>query len=65
MRIRVLFFASLADLTGTPEIPLDASAPSTVGSVLSELAARFPGLSSYKGRILSAVNSEYAPRIRR
>ncbi len=61
MRIRVLFFASLADLTGTPEVPLDISAPSTIGSVISELAARFPGLSSYKGGILSAINSEYAP----
>jgi molybdopterin converting factor subunit 1 len=60
MRIRVLFFASLADLAGTPEITLDASAPSTVGSILGELVARFPDLGSFKGTILSAVNSGYA-----
>jgi molybdopterin synthase sulfur carrier subunit len=62
MRIRVLFFASLADTTGTPGMPFDASEPSTVGSLLGELAARFPALNSYKGTILSAVNSAYAPR---
>jgi len=61
MRIRVLFFASLADMTGAPEISFDVSVRSTVGSLLGELAARFPALDSYKGRILSAVNSEYAP----
>lgn len=60
MRIRVLFFASLADLTGTTEIPLELSAEPTLGSLLGELRARFPRLGAYQGGILSSVNSEFA-----
>ncbi len=62
MRIRVLFFASLADITGTPEIMLDAPAHATVGSLLGELAARFTAFDPNRGRILAAVNSRYVPR---
>ncbi len=62
MRIRVLFFASLADITGTPEIMLEVHEHSTVGSVLNEIAARFPGIDAHKGRILSAIDSAYAPQ---
>ncbi len=61
MKIRVLFFASLTDVTGVSEMQVDVSACSTVGSLLGELVARFPALDSYKGRIISAVNSVYAP----
>jgi molybdopterin synthase sulfur carrier subunit len=62
MKIRVLFFASLADITGVPEIMLEVSEHSTVGSMLGELTVRFPGLDAYRGRILSAINARYAPR---
>jgi molybdopterin synthase sulfur carrier subunit len=57
MSIRVLFFASLADITGTPETRLEASEHTTVGSVLAKLAAQ---LESYRGSLLSARNTEYA-----
>lgn len=59
MRIRVLFFASLADIAGTPEITLDTPEHETVGSLLGELAARFPALDPNRRRILSAVNSRH------
>jgi molybdopterin synthase sulfur carrier subunit len=62
MRIRVLFFASLTDATGTPEITVEAPEHSTVGSMLGELTVRFPALEAYRGRILSAINARYAPR---
>jgi molybdopterin synthase sulfur carrier subunit len=62
MRIRILFFASLTDVTGAPEITVEVSEHSTVGSVLGELTVRFPGLDAYRGRILSAINSVYATR---
>jgi sulfur-carrier protein len=62
MKIRVLFFASLAEVAGTPEITLDVPAHSTVGSLLGELSARFPALNPERGRILAAVNSRYVPR---
>ncbi len=60
MSIRVLFFASLADITGTPEAELEASKNATVGSVLAQFAAQFPLLESYRGSLLFARNSEYA-----
>jgi sulfur-carrier protein len=62
MMIRVLFFASLADIAGTPEITLDAPEQATVGSLLAGLAARFPAMDPNQGRILSAVNSRYVRR---
>ncbi len=60
MSIRILFFASLADITGTPEAELEASEHATVGSVLAKFAAQFPLLESYRGSLLAACNSEYA-----
>ncbi len=59
MKIRVLFFASLADITGTPDITLDVPTHATVGAVLGELAARFPTLDPSRATILAAVNSRY------
>ncbi len=62
MKIRVLFFASLADITGTPDITLDVPIHATVGAVLGEIAARFPTLDPNRTTILAAVNSRYVSR---
>ncbi len=60
MSVRVLFFASLADITGTREAEADALQHPTVGALFADFAARFPSLDSYRRLILSARNSVYA-----
>ncbi|NWG13884.1 MAG: molybdopterin converting factor subunit 1 [Acidobacteria bacterium] len=60
MALRVLFFASLADITGTSEVELEASPNVTIGAVFATLAARFPLLEPHRKSILFARNSRYA-----
>lgn len=60
MSLRVLFFASLADLVGTRELILahPAGFPD-VGSVFDKMARDFPSLEKYRSSVLCALNSEF------
>ena len=60
MPIRVLFFASLAEVTGIREAELDASDCSDVASVFGRFAREFPGLQAHRATLLCAINSEFA-----
>ena len=60
MSIRVLFFASLADISGAREISVDAGGFADVNSVFKKFAKDFPLLESYRASMLFAVNSEFA-----
>jgi len=60
MSIRVLFFASLADITGMREASFDAIAGTNVESVFNRFASEFPSLEAHRSSILYAVNSEFA-----
>jgi molybdopterin synthase sulfur carrier subunit len=60
MSIRVLFFASLAEITGSREKTVDAAAVSDVASVFDRFAREFPALESYRSSVLFALNSEFA-----
>jgi sulfur-carrier protein len=60
MSIRVLFFASLADITGKREIRVDAAAFTDVISVFDRFATEFPALETYRSSVLLALNSEFA-----
>jgi molybdopterin converting factor subunit 1 len=60
MSIRVLFFASLADISGAREIRVDAAGFTDVNSVFHKFAKDFPRLESYGASVLVAVNSEFA-----
>lgn len=60
MSIRILFFASLADISGAREISVDAAGFTDVQSVFNKLAKDFPLLESYRASVLFAVNSEFA-----
>jgi len=53
MSIRVLFFASLADVTGIREAD-------DVGSIWRAFVSQFPSLAGYETAMLSAVNAEFA-----
>jgi molybdopterin converting factor subunit 1 len=60
MSIRVLFFASLADITGMRETTVDASTITDVMSVFDRFAKEFPLLENYRSSVLFALNSEFA-----
>jgi molybdopterin converting factor subunit 1 len=60
MSIRVLFFASLADITGTRETTVDAATYPDIGSIFSRFAADYPQLEARRLSILCALNSEFA-----
>jgi molybdopterin converting factor subunit 1 len=60
MSIRVLFFASLAEIAGTREMRVNATGFTDVGSVFEKLARDFPSLETYRSSILFALNSEFA-----
>jgi len=60
MSIRVLFFASLADITGTREAHLDAAAFQNLASVFAKFAEDFPRLEAYRASIMCSLNSEFA-----
>jgi molybdopterin synthase sulfur carrier subunit len=60
MSIRVLFFASLADIAGMRETTLDAAAATDVGSVFDKFAKQYPSLENYRSSVLYALNSEFA-----
>ncbi len=60
MSIRVLFFASLADIAGMRETTVDAAAVTDVSSVFNQFARQFPALENYRSSVLFALNSEFA-----
>lgn len=60
MSLHILFFASLADISGMRETRLDAAGFTDVQSVFEKFAKDFPGLAAYRASLLSAVNSEFA-----
>jgi sulfur-carrier protein len=60
MSIRVLFFASLADITGVREASLDSAEFTDVNSIFNKFASEFPALEKYRDSVLLAQNSEFA-----
>jgi len=60
MRITVLFFASLAEVTGTRAVELDPARFTDVESIFASFAARLPALRLLRSTVLCAVNGEFA-----
>jgi len=60
MSIRILFFATIADVTGKCEMEMAAPAGADVAAILTRLAQEYPGLEARRASILCAVNYEFA-----
>jgi molybdopterin converting factor subunit 1 len=60
MSIRILFFASLADISGTREVNLETAGFTDIKSVFDKFAREFPLLEKYRSSVLFAVNTEFA-----
>ena len=59
MSIRVLFFASLADIVQGRELSVESAEVTDVISVFNKYAAEFPALETHRTSILFALNSEF------
>lgn len=60
MSVRVLLFATYADLVGTGSVELPAPPASTVAEVLTHLRGAYPGAAGIPERPLVAVNQMHA-----
>lgn len=59
MKVKLLFFASCRNITGTKELIWDVSENMTVGEIKKEIAAQYPKLASMEKVLSIAVNAEY------
>ncbi len=63
MKLRVLFFSVLRDITGCPETAVELPAgQKTVADLLLHLFARWPALSEWDSSLLIAIDHAYAKR---
>jgi len=60
MAVRVLFFATYADLLGREQTELTLAAPTTVAGLLDLLKQRLPGAERLPARPMVAVNQRHA-----
>ena len=58
--VRVLFFATLKDLTGTQEIMVEVERGTDVKELKAILVSRFPSINEPFNHVLIAVNREFA-----
>jgi len=59
MSIRVLFFASLADIAGGRSRQVEAAEVTDVLSVFNRFAEEFPEMEAHRPSILFALNKEF------
>lgn len=60
MKVTVLFFSVLREIAGTDRIESETSEGATLGELVASLSERYPALAGWHGRLLLAVNGEYA-----
>lgn len=58
--VHVRLFAAHRDIVGRPELRLEQQEGTTVGAVWEWLVANYPRLAGYTGRLLYAVNQQFA-----
>ncbi|MCB1205960.1 MAG: MoaD/ThiS family protein [Verrucomicrobiae bacterium] len=61
MKVSVLFFSVLREVAGADRVEREYPEKGfLLGDLVEEMANEFPGLVAWKGRLLLAVNQEYA-----
>jgi MoaE-MoaD fusion protein len=61
MRVKVLFFGQLKDITGAAEDALEVSEGATLGGVFQHYAEIHPRLEQLRGSVVLARNHEFSP----
>lgn len=62
MKLRVLFFSVLRDITGTDEIAVELPAGSTMADLLAQIETRWPKLRDWEPSMLLALDQTYVKR---
>lgn len=62
VRLNLLFFSVLRDLTGCAELAWEMPVGSTVADLLQHLYARWPTLAEWDASLLIAIDQTYARR---
>ncbi|MCU0495473.1 MAG: MoaD/ThiS family protein [Chloroflexaceae bacterium] len=60
MQVRIKFFAAHRDIVGQSQQTLALEPGATVGTLWERLTTAYPRLQGYSGRLLYAVNQEFA-----
>lgn len=60
VQVRLLFFASIADIVGSRQLDVEIPDGTTIANILSTLEARYPRLAGYRSILLTSVNEDYA-----
>ena len=60
MQVTVRFFAGHRDIVGASERQIELEPDATVGALWARLVAEHPRLSGFTGRLLYAVNQQFA-----
>src|SRR5277367_3643139 len=60
MRVRVLFFGQLKDITGLAQEEAELSEGARVEDLFARYGNRFPRLAEFRSSIAASVNQEYA-----
>lgn len=61
VRVRVKFYSSFREVTGTPEMYLDMSMDSTVNDLVAKLLNMFPKLRLQSDEIVVSLNKRSVP----
>lgn len=62
MKLRVLFFSVLRDITGTDEIAVELPAGSAMADLLAQIENRWPKLRDWAPSMLLALDQSYVKR---
>ena len=62
MKVRMLFFAALADAIGARDMDVDLADGATVGDAINTVAAMRPDVAPMLTSVAGAVNEAYVPR---
>jgi len=62
MKLRVLFFSVLKDITGAETVPVEVPTGTTIAQLLEILFSRWPALKDWEPSLLIAQNQTYTTR---
>lgn len=62
MKLRVLFFSVLRDITGTDEMVIEMPGGSTMADLLAQIESRWPKLRDWAPSMLLALDQTYVKR---
>lgn len=61
LRVNVLFFGPLRELTGMAEETIEFPAGTTLAQIFDNYCVRFPKLAGFRASLVASQNQEFAP----